>query len=125
MHTAVIAPASWMAACSAWKYAWSPRPRIGALDEREAFEVTFGNIQSYVGSDDDAGTHLDGRVRLIELAYVEATIVHDGAQAGYEAHELTLLTFADVDAGRVTHVPIGGRPQAAGSHVDAVAMGLQ
>ena len=26
-------------------------PRIGALDEREAFEVTFGDFQSYVGSD--------------------------------------------------------------------------
>ena len=97
-----------------------------ALDECEAFDVSFGNIQSYAGSDDDAGTHLDGRRRLIQLAYADGVIVvHDGAQAAYEVHEITLLTFADVDAGRVTHVPIVGRPQAMGSHVDAVAMGLQ
>ena len=101
-------------------------PRIGALDEREAFEFIFGNIQSYVGSDDDAGTHLDGRRRLIQLAYAdEVIVVYGGTQAGHEAPELMLLTFAEVDAGRVIRQqPVPALTSVfVGSHVDAAAMG--
>ena len=86
-------------------------PRIGALDEREEFEVILGNMQSFVGSDDEAGTHLDGGF----------------AQAGCEAHELVLSAFAEVDAGRATLQ----QPETAltsvfvGSNVDAAAMALK
>ena len=93
----------------------------------EAFEVIFGNIQSYAGSDDDAGTHLDGRRRLTQLAYAdEVIVVYGGTQAGHEAPELMLLTFADVEAGRVTQQPVLAlTSEFVGSHVDAAAMGLQ
>ena len=53
--------------------------------------------------------------------------MYDGTQAGHEAPELMLITFADVDAGRVTQQKkkLALTSVFVCSHVDTAALGLQ